>query len=96
MLPYLAQGACQAIEDAAALADALNGCAPCRADRALAEYDRRRAPRAARVQHATRTWGDVWNAEGVGALMRNELLRRHDPHDYTDMDWLYGDHVPAL
>jgi hypothetical protein len=29
-------------------------------------------------------------------LMRNELLRRHDPHDYTDMDWLYGDHVPAL
>ena len=95
MLPYLAQGACQAIEDAAALADALTGCAPCRADKALAEYDRRRAPRAARVQRATRTWGEVWNAEGVGALMRNELLRRHDSRDYSDTDWLYGERVPA-
>lgn len=94
-LPYLAQGACQAMEDAAALADALTGSAPGRADSALAEYDRRRAPRAARVQRATRTWGDVWNADGVGALMRNELLRRHDSQDYSDTDWLYGEHIPA-
>jgi 3-hydroxybenzoate 6-monooxygenase len=95
MLPYLGQGACQAIEDAAALADALAACAPCRADGALAEYDRRRAPRAARVLRAARTWGDVCNAEGVAALMRNELLRRHDSRDYTDIDWLYDPRIPV-
>lgn len=87
MLQYLAQGACQAIEDAAALADALTAYP---ADKALGEYQRVRAPRAARVQRAARTWGDIWHVDGVGALLRDELFRSRSAADYTRTDWLYG------
>ena len=63
MPAYLAQGACQAIEDAAALADALNACpGPDRVTEALGAYEAQRAPRAARVQRARQVWdaGTDW------------------------------------
>lgn len=63
MPAYLAQGACQAIEDAAALADALNACpGPDRATEALAAYEAQRAPRATRVHRARQVWdaGTDW------------------------------------
>jgi 2-polyprenyl-6-methoxyphenol hydroxylase-like FAD-dependent oxidoreductase len=63
MPAYLAQGACQAIEDAAALADALNDChGPDGVTEALAGYEARRAPRASRVQRARQVWdaGTDW------------------------------------
>jgi 3-hydroxybenzoate 6-monooxygenase len=63
MPAYLAQGACQAIEDAAALADALNACpGPDRVTEALDAYQARRAPRACRVQRARQVWdaGTDW------------------------------------
>jgi 2-polyprenyl-6-methoxyphenol hydroxylase-like FAD-dependent oxidoreductase len=57
MPAYLAQGACQAIEDAAALADALNACPDQdRVAEALRAYEARRAPRAARVHRARQVW----------------------------------------
>src|SRR6185437_12920943 len=69
MLQYLAQGACQAIEDAEALARALAGCpGPQLIGKALAGYQAERAPHAARVQRTARTWGDIWHVSGVGAL----------------------------
>jgi salicylate hydroxylase len=88
MLQYLAQGACQAIEDADALARALADGGP--VDRALAAYQARRAPQAGRVQRAARTWGDIWHVSGVGALLRDELFARRPPDDYGYTDWLYG------
>jgi len=63
MPAYLAQGACQAIEDAAALADALNDCpGPDGVTEALAGYEAHRAPRASRVQRARQVWdaGTDW------------------------------------
>jgi salicylate hydroxylase len=63
MPAYLAQGACQAIEDAAALAEALNACpGPDGITAALAAYEARRAPRASRVQRARQVWdaGTDW------------------------------------
>lgn len=90
MLQYLAQGACQAIEDADMLATALAACPdPHLVGKALIEYQRLRGPHAARVQHAARTWGDIWHADGVGALLRDELFQRRPADDYTDTDWLY-------
>ncbi len=90
MLQYLAQGACQAIEDAAALARALAACpAPRLVGQTLAEYQAQRAPHAARVQRTARTWGDIWHVSGVGALLRDELFRRRPADDYSDTDWLY-------
>ena len=57
---------------------------------ALAEYQDRRAPHAARVQRTARTWGDIWHVSGVGALLRDELFRRRPADDYSYTDWLYG------
>jgi salicylate hydroxylase len=100
MLQYLAQGACQAIEDAGVLATALaqeaagdGGGVPA----ALAGYQRVRASQAARVQRTSRLWGDIWHTDGVGALLRDELLRRQRPDDYRYTDWLYhpGDSHPV-
>jgi 3-hydroxybenzoate 6-monooxygenase len=94
MLQYLAQGACQAIEDAGALARALAACpGPQLIGKALAGYQAERAPHAARVQRTARTWGDIWHVDGVGALLRDELFRRRPADDYSYTDWLYGTHV---
>lgn len=63
MPAYLAQGACQAIEDAAALADALNACpGPDHVTEALVAYETQRAPRAIRVHRARQVWdaGTDW------------------------------------
>ena len=78
MPAYLAQGACQAIEDAAALADALSDCAgPHCVTAALARYQARRAPRATRVSRARAVWE-------AGPFP----WRPAD--DYAASDWLYA------
>jgi salicylate hydroxylase len=56
MLPYLGQGACQAIEDGAVLATALSA-EPDDPPRALERYERTRRPRASRVVLAARERG---------------------------------------
>jgi 3-hydroxybenzoate 6-monooxygenase len=96
MLQYLAQGACQAIEDADAVARALAAC-PGREliGQALAHYAATRATHAARVQRTARTWGDIWHVSGVGALLRDELFRRRPADDYSYTDWLYGPVRPS-
>lgn len=94
MLQYLAQGACQAIEDADTLATTLHahlgagGGQPITG--AFGEYQRIRAPHTARVQQAARLWGDTWHIDGVGAVLRDELFSRHPADDYGYTDWLYG------
>ena len=78
MPAYLAQGACQAIEDAAALADALADCpGPHRVAAALVGYQARRAPRAMRVARARQVW-------------ESGPLPRRPADDYTASDWLYA------
>lgn len=88
MLQYLAQGACQAIEDAHTLAaEATKSDGDW--DKALAAFNAARAPRTAKVQNTARIWGDIWHTDGVGALLRNELLTTLPAvHGYTD--WLYA------
>jgi salicylate hydroxylase len=87
MLQYLAQGACQAIEDAHVLAEQA---AAGDWDRALAAYQEIRVPRTARVQTTARLWGDIWHVDGVARVLRNELFRTRDMASYTYVDWLYG------
>ena len=96
MLQYLAQGACQAIEDADALASALAAC-PGR-ERSARRWPSTQTPRATqatRVQRTARTWGDIWHVSGVGALLRDELFRRRPADDYSYTDWLYGPAGPS-
>ncbi|NUR87016.1 MAG: FAD-dependent oxidoreductase [Nonomuraea sp.] len=85
MLQYLAQGACQALEDAHALAAPGGDW-----DATLAAYQEVRGPRTARVQSTARLWGDIWHVDGVGRVLRNELFQRRDLSDHTYVDWLYG------
>ena len=69
MLPFLAQGAAQAVEDAEALGRAFSGgCAPAQAFEA---YERARAPRATCVQRASRRQGAFYHAGGPLALARD-------------------------
>ncbi|MEO3854236.1 FAD-dependent monooxygenase [Acrocarpospora sp. B8E8] len=94
MLQYLAQGACQAIEDAATIGRALdrhNGIPaandwPSIFDQVVGE----REPQTTLVQNSARVWGDIWHTDGLGRLLRNELMRRRDTKDFRYSDWLYG------
>lgn len=93
MLQYLAQGACQAIEDGYALAAAAGKHTSAGGvdwDTALRDFQDVRAPRTARVQTNARTWGEIWHVDGIARLLRNELLTTRELDDYRWLDWLYG------
>jgi 3-hydroxybenzoate 6-monooxygenase len=93
MLQYLAQGACQALEDAAQLAEQATKARSAEGtdwDRALAAYAEIRTARTARVQRTARQWGDLWHCDGLFRATRNALLRDRDPGDYRYIDWLYA------
>jgi len=90
MLPFLAQGAAMAIEDAYVLADEL-GRTPDRPARALRRYQRRRVRRTARVQRAARSNGRVYHYKAAVAFLRNCALRgRGGASLLRRYDWLYG------
>ena len=74
MLPFLAQGAAMAIEDAAILADhmARNPDDPASAMR---RYERARRRRTARVQQAARSNGRIYHLTAGEAVARNLFLR---------------------
>jgi 3-hydroxybenzoate 6-monooxygenase len=89
MVQYLAQGACQAIEDADCLARQLTACG---GDivKAFSAYQAQRIPRTAQIQRAARTWGKIWHDNGqVIPLLRDRILTRRERDDYADLDWLY-------
>jgi salicylate hydroxylase len=88
MQQYLAQGACQALEDAAQLA---RDFVPGRdAHEAFLAYEAVRIPRTARVQRTARQWGELWHLDGVGRAVRNRLMRQREATDYAETDWLYA------
>jgi 3-hydroxybenzoate 6-monooxygenase len=93
MLQYLAQGACQALEDAAQLAEQATKARTAEDtdwDRALAAYAEIRTVRTARVQRTARQWGDLWHCDGLFRATRNAFLRDRDPGDFRYFDWLYA------
>lgn len=90
MTQYLAQGACQALEDAVTL-----GCAVKAHDfdfeKAFAHYERVRIPRTARVLYSAREMGRIYHAKGVERLVRNSLWTgRTQEQFYDSLQWLYG------
>src|SRR5262249_51673354 len=99
MLPYLAQGAAQAVEDGYVLADML---ARSRDDAraALAAYEAARQPRTARIQLHARERGKINNATSPFARWRRDLgyrlkrLIRPREHTYK-IEWIYGHDVTA-
>jgi salicylate hydroxylase len=92
MLQYLAQGACQALEDAVVLADALAA----HDDSAVAflAYRDARYLRTARVQYSARLFGEIWHCGDVGATLRDAMLASRADDDFAHVEWLYGWRAP--
>jgi salicylate hydroxylase len=90
MLPYLAQGAAMAIEDAAVLARRLAEM-PDHAPDAMRRYEQQRRRRTARVQRAARRNGALYHLGGAAALARSIAMRAMGGERLiTRYDWLYG------
>ena len=89
MLPFLAQGAAMAVEDAAVLADCLHA-TPEAPEQAFRRYEKRRKPRTSRVQRSARRNGQVYHLGGLAAAARDFMLRRMSGEKLlTRYDWLY-------
>ncbi len=87
MRPYLAQGAGMAIEDAAALADALGQTTDVPA--ALAAYAQQRWQRNARVQARSARNGKIFHATGLVRWGRDRAMQLGGER-LMDLPWLYG------
>jgi salicylate hydroxylase len=90
MLPFLAQGAGMAIEDAAVIAGMLAKYRDDPAD-ALRAYEGARWHRTARAQRASRNQGRIYGLSGPEALVRNLALRAMGGEKLLSrFDWLYS------
>jgi salicylate hydroxylase len=93
MLPFAAQGAGLAIEDAAVLANALGDSAgdnTAGIPAALKRYGKSRRARALRVARAARQQGRIYHLTGPLALARDLAIRTMGPHRMlARQDWIY-------
>jgi 2-polyprenyl-6-methoxyphenol hydroxylase-like FAD-dependent oxidoreductase len=99
MLQYLAQGCCQALEDASTLGH-LAGEAKESGNvtpwgEVIRRYTGARIPRTALVQQRARMFGEVCHATGAARLVRNELLTRGNIDLSRYIDWIYHDQNSA-
>ena len=92
MLPFMAQGACQAVEDAVVLARCLGGVRPEEVPAALREYETTRKPRVWDVQRAS------WRNATTYHLPDGESQRERDAAwaasaargPYSERGWLFA------
>jgi salicylate hydroxylase len=94
VLPYLAQGAALAIEDAATLAASLEAA---RGDDLLAfpHYEALRRRRVRRVQRQARRYGLLYHLGSPFSLVRNFILGQRRPEALlAGFDWLYQTETP--
>jgi salicylate hydroxylase len=95
MLPFLAQGAATAIEDAAVLADALARISA-QPQAALRAYEAARQARTARVQQSARRNDRLYHFAWPVAAVRNAVLRTLGGERLlAQYDWIYGWRPPA-
>ncbi|EGW35564.1 salicylate hydroxylase [Spathaspora passalidarum NRRL Y-27907] len=98
MLPYLAQGAAQAIEDGATLAEELDKITSVsEIPTALLSYQKLRKRRPETIQAGARKNGDIWHLpDGEEQEERDALMNArdgHNPDQWSDREfqqWLFG------
>lgn len=100
MLQYLAQGACQALEDAHVLGGLVRDLVLPASDderrdawaHALRAYNDLREPRTSRVQTTARVWGESWHVDDrVAVFVRNMLFEAAEARGtFPYTEWLYG------
>lgn len=89
VVPFLAQGACLAVEDAAALAKALKLHGR-HVDAALGAFETMRINRAAEVRIASRRQGSIYHMSGPLAFARDMVMRRMGREQLMSrLDWIY-------
>jgi 2-polyprenyl-6-methoxyphenol hydroxylase-like FAD-dependent oxidoreductase len=89
MLPFLAQGAAQAIEDAGVLGVVLGRGQDLEAS--LRAYQETRLPRAARVQKESRRQAAIYHLGGPAAFLRDAAMRTLGGENMlARYDWLYN------
>lgn len=89
MLPFQAQGAAMAIEDAAVLAPLLMRADT--AEAALAAFERLRRPRVERVQKLSARNGFAFHASGPTATARNVVVKAQGARGHLGrLAWIYG------
>lgn len=89
MLPFQAQGAMMAVEDAAVLAPLLMSSAE--AEPALARYSEIRQPRVRKVQAISRSNGAAFHMEWPFTLGRDAVVKAQGARGHIGrLDWLYG------
>jgi salicylate hydroxylase len=94
MLPFLAQGAAQCVEDAVTLADCLKSAASDVVETALKRYEELRRPRANRVLLMSRGREIQYHLPDCSEQQRrDEALAAADP--LKQIAWLYGDAAEA-
>lgn len=89
MLPYLAQGAGMAIEDAVALAASLQGASAAEVPSSFQRYAQVRWQRNAQVQARARRNGEIFHAAGPLRVARDAAMRVLGAR-LLDQPWLYG------
>jgi salicylate hydroxylase len=93
MLPFAAQGAGMAIEDAAVLAKALSGSTgenTAGIPAALKRYTRMRRARVLKVQRMARQQGRIYHLTGPAAIARDLAIRAIGPQRMlARQDWIY-------
>lgn len=88
MMPFMAQGAAAALEDAFVLAEAI---ATLPLPRALAAFEARRKPRARQLRERAEFNRRIYHATGPLRLGRDLALAVRPTGAFTrDLDWIYG------
>ena len=94
-LPYLAQGAVMALEDAVVLGHCI-ATEPTIAQ-AFRAYERRRASRVARLARLSRRQGRIYHLGGPLRLARNAVMSALPPNLFLkQLDWLYSWQAPDV
>jgi salicylate hydroxylase len=94
MLPFFAQGAAQAVEDAAVLASCLRGAHRASIPDALLRYEHARRPRTTQVQLMSRD-REIQNHLPDGSEQEARDARLANGQPLLDNAWLYGHDVDA-
>lgn len=98
MLPFLAQGAAQAIEDGATLINELNKINKFEEiEQALINYQKRRMIRVQTIQIGARNIGETWHLpdgdEQIERDLKMKAKEEHNPNKWSDNEfqhWLFG------
>jgi salicylate hydroxylase len=87
-VPFLAQGAAMAIEDAVAMQSAVLKSAT--AEAAFATFTQQRIKRTAKLDRQSRRMATLYHATGILAAARNTVMRTNAVNALKTVDWIYA------